>query len=77
MSYAARETAFADNLHSMASSHKVLQRKADIVSAICCVMGLQLSVKNFRDSSLPIRAGKKMYVLKTIVAVPRTTWKYV
>ena len=48
ISYAARETAFADDLHSMASSHTVLQRKADIVSAFCCVMGLQLSVKKLR-----------------------------
>ena len=31
ISDAARETAFADNLHSMASSHTVLKRKADII----------------------------------------------
>ena len=48
MSYTARETACADDLHSMASSHKVLKRKADLVSAFCCVMGLELSVKKLR-----------------------------
>ena len=48
ISWAARDTALAENLHIMASSHTLLQSKADNVSEYCCVMGLQLSIKTLR-----------------------------
>ena len=43
-----RETAYADDLLSYANNAQELQRKADIVSAFCLVMGLQISSTKLR-----------------------------
>ena len=47
-SYAAHETAYADDLHAGSYTIADIQRKADIVSAFCIIMGLQLSVGKLR-----------------------------
>ena len=47
-SYRMTETAYADDLLSYAPTAAELQRKADIVSAFCVVMGLQLSTSKLR-----------------------------
>ena len=46
--YAAGETAYADDLLSRARTPEALQRKADIVSTFCLIMGLQLSTSKLR-----------------------------
>jgi hypothetical protein len=46
--YAAGETAYADDLLSCARTPEALQRKADIVSTFCLIMGLQLSTSKLR-----------------------------
>jgi len=46
--YRVKETAYADDLLSYANSTQELQRKADIVSAFCLVMGLQISTSKLR-----------------------------
>jgi hypothetical protein len=46
--YRMRETAYADDLLSYANTSQELQRKADIVSAFCLVMGLQISTTKLR-----------------------------
>ena len=46
--YPAAETAYADDLLSYAKTPRELQRKADIVSAFCAIMGLQLSTAKLR-----------------------------
>ena len=48
LSYPAAETAYADDLLSFARTHGELQRKADIVSAFCAIMGLHLSTSKLR-----------------------------
>ena len=48
LSYPAAETAYADDLLSFAKTPNELQRKADIVSAFCAIMGLQLSTNKLR-----------------------------
>ena len=46
--YAEGETAYADDLLSCARTPEALQRKADIVSTFCLIMGLQLSTTKLR-----------------------------
>ena len=47
MKYRAADTAYADDLLSFTRTPDELQRKADIVSAFCAIMGLQMSTQNF------------------------------
>ena len=46
--YSEGETAYADDLLSCARTPEALQRKADIVSTFCLIMGLQLSTTKLR-----------------------------
>ena len=46
--YMEGETAYADDLLSCARTPEALQRKADIVSTFCMIMGLQLSTSKLR-----------------------------
>jgi Ulp1 family protease len=48
LGYAEGETAYADDLLSCARTPEALQRKADIVSTFCLIMGLQLSTSKLR-----------------------------
>jgi len=47
-SYAAHETAYADDMHTGSYSATDIQRKADIVSGFCIIMGLEISVSKLR-----------------------------
>ena len=46
--YNARDTAYADDLLSTTAGADYLQRKADVVSAYCSTMGLQMSTTKLR-----------------------------
>jgi len=46
--YAEGETAYADDLLSCARTPEALQRKADIVSTFCIILGLQISTSKLR-----------------------------
>ena len=48
ISYAAHETAYADDMHAGSYSATDIQRKADIVSGFCVLMGLEISVTKLR-----------------------------
>jgi len=48
LGYAEGETAYADDLLSCARTPEALQRKADIVSTFCLIMGIQLSTSKLR-----------------------------
>ena len=48
ISYAAHETAYADDMHAGSYTATDIQRKADIVSGFCVIMGLEISVTKLR-----------------------------
>ena len=58
-SYAAHETAYADDLHAGGYTAADIQRKADIVSAFCVVMGLEISVNKLRRFVWAATGGNK------------------
>ena len=47
-SYPVNEIAYADDIESASRSAEDMQRKADIVSAFCIIMGIQISVTKLR-----------------------------
>ena len=46
--YKGRDTAYADNLLSTTKDAGLLQRKADVLPAVCSIMGLQISTTNIQ-----------------------------
>ena len=57
--YEGRDTAYADDLLSTTRDKGRLQRKADVVSAFCSIIGLQISTTKLRGFSLGTHGLKK------------------